>query len=163
MALTVCLATNTLSYPQGGGHLWVHLNWALGLRSLGCNVIWLEMVSPSTPPARLQAWIAALISHLGGYGLDGCVALASPSSKPLPRRLLYGCLDLEAACEADLVLSLRYDMRQDVVGRFRRSALLDIDPGELQVWLSTGTISIARHDLYFTIGETVGQPGALFP
>src|SRR5262249_3931027 len=27
---------------------------------------------------------------------------------------------------------------------------------------STGTIKVAQHDLYFTIGETVGQPGARF-
>ena len=40
MSVTVCLSTKkTLSYPQGGGHLWVFLNWALGLRALGCEVI----------------------------------------------------------------------------------------------------------------------------
>ncbi len=38
----VGLSANTLSYPQGGGHMWVYLNWALGLRALGCRVIWLE-------------------------------------------------------------------------------------------------------------------------
>ena len=47
--------------------------------------------------------------------------------------------------------------------RFRRSALVDIDPGLLQLWLSRGALSLERHDIYFTIGETVGQPGALFP
>jgi hypothetical protein len=29
--------------------------------------------------------------------------------------------------------------------------------------MSTGGIKVARHDVYFTIGETVGQPGARFP
>src|SRR5207253_2899556 len=34
MSLTVCLApANTIGYPQGGGHLWVYLNWALALRA----------------------------------------------------------------------------------------------------------------------------------
>ena len=46
MSITVCLSTNqTLNYPHGGGHLWVYLNWALGLQALGCEVIWLETVS----------------------------------------------------------------------------------------------------------------------
>jgi hypothetical protein len=163
VASTVCLVANTLSYPQGGGHLWVHLNWALGLRSLGCKVIWLEAVSPTTSSPKLRAWVAALKCHLRGYGLADSVALCSTSSRPLPRGLLEGCLDLAAATEADLMLNLRYDMRHDVVRRFRRSALLDIDPGELQVWMSKGALDIARHDVYFTIGETVGQPGARFP
>ena len=42
MALTVCLAANALGYERGGGHLWAYLNWALGLRGLGCEVLWLE-------------------------------------------------------------------------------------------------------------------------
>ena len=29
MSVTVWLLANTLSYPEGGGHLWVYLNWAL--------------------------------------------------------------------------------------------------------------------------------------
>jgi hypothetical protein len=31
----------TLGYPEGAGHLWVYLNWALSLHALGCRVIWL--------------------------------------------------------------------------------------------------------------------------
>jgi glycosyltransferase involved in cell wall biosynthesis len=32
MSFTVCLApANTVAYPNGGGHLWVYLQWALGL------------------------------------------------------------------------------------------------------------------------------------
>lgn len=40
MSLTVCLApANTVAYPNGGGHLWVYLHWALALKALGCRVI----------------------------------------------------------------------------------------------------------------------------
>ena len=42
MSVTIWLSANTLHYPQGGGHMWVFLNWALGLRELGCEVVWLE-------------------------------------------------------------------------------------------------------------------------
>ena len=40
MSQTVCLAANCIGYPEGGGHLWVYLNWALGLptRSLPRNL-----------------------------------------------------------------------------------------------------------------------------
>ena len=46
---------------------------------------------------------------------------------------------------------------------FRRSALLDIDPGLLQTWMARGQVRIPAHDVYLTTGETVGRPGARFP
>jgi|GEM_PF-5613582 len=45
MTATVCLLANTIHYPFGGGHFWAYLNWALGLRAIGCNVIWMERAS----------------------------------------------------------------------------------------------------------------------
>ena len=36
---------------------------------------------------------------------------------------------------------------------FRRSAVVDIDPGLLQTWLLDGEFELAAHDLHFTIGE----------
>ena len=183
MSTTVCLSsTDTLNYPQGSGHLWVFLNWALGLRALGCEVIWLETVShenvtalkrrlekhglaegPNDVVHEVRANVATLKSRLERYGLAECLALHSLSDEVLPREAAEGCLDLEAAAEADLLLNQRYDLPSEVVERFRRSALVDIDPGLLQVWMSTGLISVAQHDMYFTIGETVGQPEAWFP
>jgi hypothetical protein len=190
MSVTVCLSTNTLSYPQGGGHLWVSLNWALGLRALGCEVIWLEKVSDKESVAALesrrkyrrlglewdglverptelvhevQANVATLKRRLERYGLAERLALCSWDGEALSEDVTNGCLDADAAAEADLLLNLRYNLPGEVVERFRRSALVDIDPGLLQVWMSEGSLSVPQHDLYFTIGETVGQPGAQFP
>ena len=39
---------------------------------------------------------------------------------------------------------------------------MDIDPGLLQFWMSSGQLAVAPHDRYLTIGETVGTPGARF-
>ena len=190
MSVTVCLSTNTtLNYPQGGGHLWVFLNWAMGLRALGCEVIWLETVStkesisalksrrkyrrlrlerdglvehPSDLVHEVQSNVATLKKRLERYGLAERLALSSQGGEVLSGEVTNGCLDLEAAAEADLLLNLRYNLPGEVVERFRRSALVDIDPGLLQVWMSQGLVSVPQHDLYFTIGETVGQPGAQF-
>ncbi len=163
MSLTVCLCANTLYYPEGGGHLWVYLNWALGLRGLGCRVIWLEEVAPSTPAPTVRGRVASLKRRLERYGLAEDVALCSWTDEPLSPDAGAGYLDLDAAWEADLLLNFQYDMLPDVVKRFRRSALVDIDPGLLQIWTSTGHQVLAQHDTYFTIGETVGQPAARFP
>jgi len=70
----------------------------------------------------------------------------------------------EAVCKsADLLLNFRYDMGAAILSLFRRTALVDIDPGLLQYWMSAGRITVFPHDHYFTIGETVGTEQAGFP
>jgi hypothetical protein len=165
VSIKVCIApAKTLGYPEGGGHLWAYLNWALGLRALGCQVIWLEVITRPTSADAIRANVAALKLRLERYGLVNCLALHSWTDEPLDVDVTsIGCLDLNAAIEVDLLLEFRYDTPSHVVKRFRRSALVDIDPGLLQAWMSKGQICLAPHDTYFTIGETVGQAGARVP
>ena len=163
MSIKVCLCADTIYYPVGGGHQWVYLNWALGLRALGCQVIWLEVVDPHTPAQEMRTFVAALRSRLNRYGLGEALSLCSQTQEPLSPEATVGCLDLELAADADLLLDLGHRMPPGVVKRFRRSALLDIDPALLQIWVSEGKVCLAPHDVYFSIGETVGQPGAPFP
>src|SRR5258705_9022620 len=66
----VCLsAPNSLTYPQGG-HLWVFLNWALGFRSIGCEVVWLDVVPISMSVMELQSRLAYLRTLLSPFGID---------------------------------------------------------------------------------------------
>jgi hypothetical protein len=164
MTTTVCFAAKNLYYPKGGGHLWVSLNWVLGLRASGCKVIWLEPVAPTTPVGELRTLTELLKSRLEPYGLRDHVALSSSTEEPLSPAAVEGCLDIAAASElATLLVNLRYDLPAVQVRSFRRSVMLDIDPGLLQMWIAVGRYSLVPHDLYFTVGETVGTPSARFP
>jgi len=175
MSLTVCLApANTLAYPNGGGHLWVYLHWALALKALGCRVIWLEGIdvddSDTSPAGRRRRrggravdCVATLKTRLEPYGLADTLALYAMNGAAVPEDVAQGSLDLDAAAGADLLLNLWHSAPAPVVQRFRRSAFVDTDPGLLQIWMTTGAVDLAPHDIYFTIGETVGQPGAPFP
>ena len=58
MSATVCLCAKTLHYLEGGGHLWVYLNWALGLRDNG----WTFLLSLPHTVRTLQ---------LGLYDVEG--------------------------------------------------------------------------------------------
>ena len=162
-SVTVCLAADAMFYMRGGGHLWVYLNWALSLRALGCRVIWLETVDPANPIAETRDKIALFKQRLARYGLGDSLAIASRTTAALPAELTEDCLEFAAATEADLLLNMRYKTRPEIVAAFRRTALVDIDPGLLQTWISEGELYVAKHDMYFTIGETVGQLGARFP
>lgn len=161
MGPAIWLLARTLDAPTAGGHVWVYLNWALGLRALGCEVVWLELADPRHEE-RTRAGITALKDRLRPYGLGDAVAVHSRTGEPLPRSLSQGCIDIDRAREADLLLDMAYGSA-DLVARFTRSAFLDIDPGLCQVWVSRGQIELPPHTVYFTIGETVGRPGARFP
>src|SRR2546423_14419972 len=115
--MKVCLFANTLSYPEGGGHLWVYLNWALGLRGVGCQVIWLEDTDPRLPTCEVQRLVAALKARLARYDLADAVALCSATPEPLPPDAGAGCLDLAAAAGAGLLLGLHYAAQTALVGR----------------------------------------------
>ena len=159
MRRSICLAARTISFPQMGGHLWVYLNWALGLRSLGYNVVWLEAVDPGLESSGELAKI--LSERLDTYGIG--LALRSATRTRLDSRTFDGYLDLQACLETELLINMSYGLPASVVEAFRRSALVDIDPGLTQIWLSKNELQLAPHDIYFTIGETVGQLGARFP
>jgi hypothetical protein len=161
MTVTVCLASDNIVDPSVGGHLWVHLNWALSFRASGCNVIWLEEIAPSSPPERIRTWVAALKSRLAAYGLADHLALFTRQGRLA--ELPDGCLDLTDAIEADLLLSLRYDLPQGIVSLFRRSALIDLDPGLLQFWMAAGHMCVARHDVSFTTAEGIAERRAGIP
>jgi hypothetical protein len=94
-AITVCLIADTIGYPTGGGHLWAYLNWALGLRSAGCRVLWLEGIGPRHPPDAVRTLTAALRERLARYGLGESLAVfrrgsgAGGPAVPPPREAAF--------------------------------------------------------------------------
>jgi hypothetical protein len=157
----VVIAANVYGFANGGGHLWAYLNWALGLRSAGCDVVWLERVPAGSSPEDVRRNAAELGQRLAPYGLDGALALVAADGSPLTDESSNGYLGVEAVREADILLSFVYLPAGQLPAR--RSALVDIDPGRLQIWVSRGWLDIGGYDVYFTTGETVGRPHARFP
>lgn len=157
MSRDICLLADTLGFMSGGGHFWVYLNWALGLRSNGVRVHWLEPIPDGIDDEELGRRVDTLRGRLRPHGLDGSVSVCAwtrdnPQVVPPP-----GCADFgEVAARSDLLINFTYSMPPTVLDRFRRTALVDIDPGLTQLWLSSGQIRIASHTTYFTTGETVG-------
>ena len=161
MALKIWISTDAMGYPAGG-HCWAYLNWALGLKSLGCEVTWLESIEPEMNRARFPRLFSALQANLAPYGLGDRIAVFQPAGAP-QMELPAGCIPFDEAEAADLLINFKYGLPDEAVERFRRSAMIDIDPGLLQIWMHLGQIRVAKHTLYFTTGETVGTPAARFP
>ena len=53
------------------------------------------------------------------------------------------------------LIDLRYDLPHRLLKRYRRSALIDLDPGQLQFAISAGRYRIPEHDVLFSIGESI--------
>jgi hypothetical protein len=162
MATVVLSPCNVANFPEGGGHSWVYMQYAQGLRRLGCDVYWLERFERGGDPGRDARALATFFERMGRYGLGGKAILYTGRDPEeylgLPRA------DAEAVFRrADLLLNFHYAMDAALLGRFRRTALVDIDPGLLQFWMSVGQLRVPAHDVHFTIGETVGTPAARFP
>jgi len=163
MPTTVCLGVKTLHHFAAGGHFWAYLNWALGLKANGCSVIWAEEHDEFYPEQQLTDDIARLRQRLTPYGLGEHIAMipcwvGDPAPHGIP-----DCLAWEQAAAADLFLNFAYAVPQERLDICRRTAVVDIDPGLLQHWVAGGSMYVGRHDLHFTIGETVGQPGSRIP
>jgi hypothetical protein len=157
MPIRVCLSTaNSVQYPQGG-YLWIFINWALGFRACGCEVYWLDVIPPNTPSQKLQNAIHRLKKALRPFALDSSIIVDYLSDQGSPVKS-----SVDEVGDFDLLFDLRYNLPERLRKRARRSALLDIDPGQLQVALAGGGYPDPKHDLFFTIGSA-GTPIARFP
>jgi hypothetical protein len=154
---------NVLDFPDGGGHFWVYMQYAQGLLRNGCDVWWLERyrTGGGDDAGRVDAYLA----RMKDFGLGD-------------RMLLYrddpgaGCrqwhgrsaADAEAVLrDADVLFNFHYAIDPFLLALPRRTALVDIDPGLLQFWITAGQLAVPKHDRYLTTGETVGRAGSRIP
>src|SRR5437867_641188 len=169
MPIVVLSPFNVVNFPEGGGHFWVYMQYALGLRQLGCDVYWLECFHSRGDEASDQALLAPFRARMERFGLGGKLILypmTGPNREPALSREFAGMSALEAEEifeGADLLLNFHHAISPALLGCFRRTALVDIDPGRHQFSTSRGQLRVPKHDLYFTTGETVGTPAARFP
>src|SRR5213593_4611886 len=161
MTTAVISVYKVASFPDGGGHFWVYLQYALGLRRLGCDVYWLEQLRPARDPERQAYVISTFQERMKQFGFEGRTLLYTLDGDPR----FIGCTWGEAEAvlrRADVLLNFHYAIDQRLLACARRTALVDIDPGLLQFWMSSGQLKVPPHDSYLTTGETVGTPAARF-
>ncbi len=168
--MKVCIAPFRVLWDPGlGGYAWIYLNWALGLQANGCEVVWVEAFRRDQAPAEALQSLGSLLHQFDAVGLRASVALILSEEekvrfRPVEQELARLSVPLEAVAEeAELLLNFRYSQGPEFLSRFKRTALVDIDPGLLQIWMSEGQIQVSEYDVCFTIGETVGRPGSLIP
>ena len=158
--LRIVLAGGFLAqYPEGGGHWTGFLQYLLGLRALGHDAWWLELLRASGDPVRDRRRIDAFFAHMRAHGLDDqCVLLlvaneAVPASLETAEPHGLGRQALrELAQSADLLWNFACALRPPMLEMFRHRVLIDGDPGHLQVSALTVDLGIHQHDAFLTVG-----------
>lgn len=139
------------------GHAWMFLQYLLGLRRLGFDVLFVDAIDERKETAG--AWLRriaarfelpfALLDSATGAVLDGV-------SREEAVRFARG---------SELVLNVNgYLDDEELLDAPHRRVLLDIDPGYLQMWHALGLADVfAGHDAYVTVGENIGSADCSIP
>ncbi len=150
---TVAVAGSLAQRPGHGGHAWVFLNYLLGLRRLGHEVLFVDRLGATRGGRR---WLGEVMT---GAGLEGdfvAIGEDDPDSREEALRRLRA---------SDLLIDVNGYLEDEELREAPAvAAFLDIDPAIQQMWQSLGQASIfGRHDLYFTVGDNIGGDGSLVP
>jgi hypothetical protein len=171
MASVVVSGALANKYRNGGG-TWERMSWVVGLRRLGFEVCFVEQISsracvdatgaatPFTNSVNLD-WFRSVTEWFGVADRAALVYAGGAECAGLPWTRL-----LEIAESADLLVNLSGHLTlAPLTERIRRKAYIDVDPGFTQFWHADPEtpFQLGGHDFYFTIGETVGEPGSLIP
>ena len=157
--------------PGRGGQFWVFLQYLLGFRRLGYDVLYLDALETDSYideqgqhcPLE-ESWsvqyfrkVMAEFELQNNYSLlcDGGARHIGLSRSEVVDRVRG------AECLINVMGFLR---DEDILAAARRKVFLDIDPGFGQMWRELGLANIfAGHDAYVTVGTNVGGSGCTVP
>lgn len=161
--------------PGQGGLTWLHLQFLLGLRRLGWDVLFLDWLEPEmciytsgqSASVEQSENLRYFLKVMNEYGLADCFSLryrpdvaAKDVHFGLPRQQVLDC-----ASKADLLLNVMGFLNdEEILSRVRHRVFIDIDPGFGQMWHDLGLHDAFRgHDAYVTLGRNIGQPQCTIP
>lgn len=156
-------------YPEGGGNFWAPLQYLLGLRSLGSDAYWLEILWTRGSERRDHQCVEDFLAHCEALGVRDRVALVhaiegTPAGAP-GRTAWYGMTEraVRERARDGVLLNLADSVGPWLREAFARTALLDIDPGLFQIWAREHDLGVGGHDVHLTIGRNLDAPDCPVP
>ena|SRR5712691_5278398 len=170
MTKTIVLSGSLAQRPGHGGHTWVFLQYLLGFKRLGWEVVFVDWLAPEMCIDRDgnhcpidDSWNLAYFENvMERFGLAHTSVLIHGDSRfiGLPRNVL-----IEKLKDAAFLFNVMGFLKDsEILGAARRRVFLDIDPGFGQMWRELGLSDIfAGHDDFVTIAENIGRPDCAIP
>jgi len=155
-------------YPEGGGNFSVPMQWALGLKRLGVDYVWMELMASSGDPARDARCIKLFGERMRQYGLRYVLL---HQRTPSDVHDLSG-FDFHGMDESEfrsllkgptVLLNLSYSVRPPLTEFFERRILINIDPTEICYWMEKLELGQSSHNEFWTIGLNIHSPECKLP
>lgn len=160
----VVIAGSVAQKANNAGHTWQFLQYLLGFRRLGWEVLLLDRLPDATAadPARSAASVGYLADTMRAHGLDDAwsVDVGDGVHAGVGRPAA-----LRRIADADLLINVMgFLVDEELLGAARRRVFLDTDPGFGQMWRDLELADIlSGHDAHVTIGERIGTDDCTIP
>ncbi|MDH3732270.1 MAG: hypothetical protein OEU54_02005 [Gemmatimonadota bacterium] len=155
--------------PGRGGHAWAFLQYVLGFRRLGWDVLWLDSID-QVPTGRHSPEVNEFdrFCALGGIEEHASLLVGASGPGPAAAQTVRGLARqdvIDRVREADLFINVMGYLRdEEILAAATRRVFLDIDPGFGQMWEDLGLARMfVGHDAYATVGERIGASDCLIP
>jgi len=168
---SIVIAGSLAQKPGRGGHTWVFLQYLLGFRKLGWNVLFVDRLEPGmcvdeagNRSTAAQSWnVRYLTDVMCRFGFDRDFAVLCDEDTGtigLTRQALIERVHSSAA----VIDVMGFLNDEEILGSARRRIFLDIDPGFGQMWHALGLRDMfGRHDAFVTIAENMGRLSCAIP
>ena len=168
---SIAVAGSIAQKPGRGGHTWVLLQYLLGLRQLGWDVVFLDRLEPEM--CHDEMWAQVPIEHswnvrylrdvMRRFGLEDRYASLCNDGASTIGLSRSQILERVAASEA-LINVMGFFNDREILETAPTRVFLDIDPGFGQMWQALGLHDVFRgHDAHVTIAENMGKPDCTIP
>lgn len=166
----IAIAGSIAQKPGQAGHTWQFLQYLLGFRRLGWEVLFLDHLGNGSCRdeqgracgAEGSCNLRYLAEVMGAFGLEDCYSLALDEGRHVG---VDRAGALQFLGDADLLINVMGFLDdEELLGAARRRVFLDTDPGFGQMWRELGLADVfAGHDDHVTIGERIGLSDCEIP
>ena len=167
----IVIAASLAQKPLQGGHAWVLLQYLLGFRKLGWDVLFLDALEPDMcfdqqlNPCSLEQSVnlKVFLRVMTTFDLQDAFSLFFNKGEKCIGKSRRQVLNHVRHSEV-LINIMGYFSDEQVLAQARKRAFLDIDPGFGQMWESLGLAHIFHgYDFHVTIGENIGKQNCCIP
>jgi len=167
----IVIAGSLAQKPRQGGHTWQFLNYLLGFKQLGWDVLFVDRIEPEmcTDAAGSAAKfedsvnLEYFLHIMRVFGLEDQFSLIHNKGEQVIGVPRSEVIDFTRTAAALInVMGFLHDA--EILGAAQRRVFLDTDPGFGQMWCDLGLANLfTGHDNHVTIAENIGKPECAIP
>lgn len=170
-ATRIAVAGSLAQKPRQGGHTWQFVNYLLGLRKLGWDVLFLDRleegmcVDSAGNPCGVDDSVnlAYVLDVMRRFGLEDAFSLDYAGGTRVFGRSRAESLEF-LRTSAAVVNVMGFLVDEELLAAPPLRVFLDTDPGFGQMWCDLGQADLFRgHDRHVTIAENIGKAGCMIP